>query len=99
MCRPKWQLCDNPDCICDKIHQRKDSGDQMTNQQKYKELLEKYQELGFDVDRISKKRTELSLQMGTIARGFPDQFYFKVEDKLLYRANSSIAIAIRKFDK
>ena len=71
----------------------------MTNQQKYSELLDKYCELEQTINAITNERTELRQDMAELAMTFPNSFYYKLEDRLLYRENKNYAIEVRTFDK
>ena len=69
----------------------------MTNQQKYVELLAKWKLLGVDIENIAKVRTELREEMSTIP--FPDSFYYRVVDQVLFRTYKDQVIQVRTFDK
>lgn len=69
----------------------------MTNQQKYIELKEKHTELGQEIFDIETCRCDIRDQMELIANSFPDSFYYRVGDKLLFRIHE--VIELRKFDK
>lgn len=71
----------------------------MIDQQKYAELQEQYMELGATIDEIDKERSQLYSQMVTAAKDFPDIFYFRVGDKLLYRDHKTNSIVLRTFDQ
>ena len=71
----------------------------MTNQQKYAELREEYDNLAATIVEIDKDRNLVWDKMCTIANSFDDCFYYRVGDKVLYRADRTTAIQLRKFDK
>lgn len=71
----------------------------MTNQQKYVELMAKSAILADRIMALHNENEELWEEMKAVATAFPETFYFRVDDQLLYRNYKDNTIEIRKFDK